>query len=101
MAICICNRNRRNSHCEAHMGFTKKLKRSFKARVQPMGEYVLDYSESLRERGLPCWFIGKGRVAGNTTPIPSGLHATPRQAWKGAYVALVEASLDAGRKAAA
>jgi hypothetical protein len=59
---------------------------SYKKAVQAHGEYVLDYVESLRfaEAHPPCWFIGKGRVAGNTSPIPSGLHPSPRLAWQAA-----------------
>ena len=57
---------------------------SYKKLVQKSGEFVLDYVESFRHAGRACWFIGRGRVAGNTSAIPSGLHPTPRQAWKAA-----------------
>jgi hypothetical protein len=60
---------------------------SYKKAVQAKGEYVLDYVESLPLTEAR-YFIGKGRVAGNTSPIPSGLHETPRQAWKAAALAL-------------
>lgn len=53
---------------------------SYKKLVQDSGEFVLDYVES-RSAGQPRWFVGRGRVAGNTAPLPSGLHATPRLAW--------------------
>ena len=56
----------------------------YKGIVKQHGEFVLDYSEIARNRSEPQWFIGRGRVAGNTSPIPSGLHATPRQAWRAA-----------------
>ena len=56
---------------------------SYKKAVQTYGDFVLDYVESFRGK-QPCFFIGRGRVAGNTTPIPSGLHATPREAWRAA-----------------
>ena len=67
---------------------------SYKKAVHAHGEYVLDYVESFR--GLrnndgtlrPCFFVGKGRVAGNTAPIPSGLHTTPRKAWQSAAIVL-------------
>ena len=62
---------------------------SYKSAVKKMGTFVLDYSEFFRAAEKPCWFVGRGRVAGNSSPIPSGLHATPRQAWKAAYVALL------------
>lgn len=70
------------------MGFVSKpLPHSSKAAVKAKGEFVLDYVESFR--GIrPCWFIGRGRIAGNTSPIPSGLHSTPRQAWRAAEIAL-------------
>jgi hypothetical protein len=61
---------------------------SYKNAVKKMGNFVLDYVESLRGTGQPCWFVGRGRVAGNTSPIPSGLHSTPRKAWRAAFVAL-------------
>jgi hypothetical protein len=56
---------------------------SYKKAVKATGDFVLDYVESFRGK-QPCLFIGAGRVAGNTRPIPSGLHATPRKAWKAA-----------------
>ena len=59
----------------------KKASKSYKYAVKALGEFVLDYSEFSRKQGLPSWFIGRGRVAGNTTPIPSGLPNTPREAW--------------------
>ena len=62
--------------------------KSFKRAVQKRGSYVLDYSELCRSLGLPCWFIGKGRVAGNTAPIVAGLYKTPREAWKAAALTL-------------
>lgn len=62
----------------------KKASKSNKYLVKASGDFVLDYSEFMRLRGDPQWFIGRGRVAGNTTPIPSGLHSTPRQAWEAA-----------------
>jgi len=63
---------------------------SYKKAVQAHGEYVLDHNEYVESLcGIrPGWFIGRGRVAGNTAPIPSGLHATPRQAWKAAATVL-------------
>lgn len=63
---------------------------SYKKAVQAHGEYVLDYvgANCTAWGDPPCWFIGRGRVAGNTVPIPSGLHATPRQAWQAAAVTL-------------
>ena len=60
---------------------------SYKKAVQSKGEYVLDYVESL-PLNEARFFVGKGRVAGNTNPSPSGLHHTPRQAWKAAAKAL-------------
>lgn len=67
----------------------KKQPMSYKSLVQSHGDFVLDYSEFHRNKGSKnIWFIGLGKVAGNTFPIPSGLHATPRQAWKAAAVAL-------------
>lgn len=65
-----------------------KPEKSFKFLVQTHGDYVLDYSEHMKAQGKPCWFIGAGRVAGNTTPIPSGFHETPRKAWYAAAIAL-------------
>ena len=65
---------------------------SSKAVVKAQGEFVLDYSELMRYRGRPCWFIGRGRVAGNTSPIPSGLHRTPRRAWQAAEAVLAAES---------
>jgi hypothetical protein len=65
-----------------------KPSKRFKHLVKSTGDFVLDYSESRRWAGLSAWFIGRGRVAGNTTPIPSGLHKTPRQAWEAAAKAL-------------
>lgn len=64
-----------------------KPSKQYKYLVQAQGDYVLDYVESFRGR-RPCWYIGRGKVAGNTTPIPSGLHSTPREAWRAAAVAL-------------
>jgi hypothetical protein len=61
---------------------------SYKNAVKKMGDFVLDYVESFRTIGKPCWFVGRGRVAGNTAPIPSGLHSSPRKAWRAAFVAL-------------
>ena len=66
----------------------KKVSKSHKYAVKALGEFVLDYSESMRSSGRPQWFIGRGRVAGNTQPIPSGLHETPRKAWQAAAIAL-------------
>ena len=67
----------------------KKQSMSYKSLVQSHGDFVLDYSEFFRNRGHKmCWFIGRGKVAGSTSPIPSGLHATPQKAWKAAAVAL-------------
>ena len=60
---------------------------SYKSAVKAKGDYVLDYVESFLGR-RPCYFIGKGRVAGNTTPIKHALQQTPRQAWKAAAMAL-------------
>lgn len=88
MAICECRNGRRSKHCEAHPGFTRKIKRGGKAEVKALGSYILDYSEVMRNQDKPCWFIGKGRVAGNTAPIPSGLHSTPRAAWRAAAIKL-------------
>lgn len=65
-----------------------KPSKSYKYAVKAAGNFVLDYSEVMRGKGEPCWFIGRGRVAGNTSPIPSGLHATPREAWKAAAIVL-------------
>lgn len=56
--------------------------------VKSAGDFVLEYSEYQRALGNPCWYIGRGSVPGNTTPIPSGLHSTPRLAWKAAAIAL-------------
>jgi hypothetical protein len=42
----------------------------------------------MRIQNSPCWFVGRGRVPGNTQSIPSGLHKTPREAWRAAAVAL-------------
>lgn len=67
---------------------SKKTSKQFKYIVKARGEFVLDYVESFKRQGIPCWFIGRGHVPGNTTPIPSGLHNTPRQAWKAAAQAL-------------
>ena len=61
-----------------------KISKRYKYLVKASGDFVLDYSELTRKEGKPCWFIGRGRVAGNTSPIPSGLHSTPRQAWEAA-----------------
>ena len=66
------------------------ISKSYKYAVKSLGDFVLDYSEYCRNQGHPCWFIGRGRVAGNTSPIPSGLHRTPREAWKAAALALAE-----------
>ena len=57
--------------------------KSYKALVMSSGEFVLDYVEYVKP-GEPRWFVGRGRVAGNTAPIPSGLHKTQKQAWKAA-----------------
>lgn len=65
-----------------------KPSKSFKYLVKAHGEFTLDYSESMRDAGRPAWFIGRGRVAGNTAPIPSGLHHSPRKAWEAAAKAL-------------
>lgn len=65
-----------------------KPRKSYKYAVKAVGDFVLDYSEYMRNTGAPCWFIGRGRVAGNTSPIPSGLHSTPRKAWEAAAIAL-------------
>lgn len=65
-----------------------KPSKQYKHLVKAAGEFVLDYSEHMKSRGEPYWFIGRGQVAGNTTPIPSGLHSTPREAWKAAAVSL-------------
>jgi hypothetical protein len=54
---------------------------------------TLDYYESLRRAGKPCWFIRHGLQGEAYTPIC----ASPRAAWKSAYDGLL-ASL---RKAAA
>jgi len=70
----------------------KKISKEYKYKVKSMGDFVLDYSEHLHSQGKPAWFIGRGRVAGNTSPIPSGLHRTPREAWRAAAVALGVAS---------
>jgi hypothetical protein len=67
---------------------TKKISKMYKYKVKSMGDFVLDYSEISRNQGRPCWFVGCGRVAGNTSPIPSGLHSTPRAAWRAAAIAL-------------
>ena len=64
-----------------------KISKRYKYIVKASGDFVLDYVESFK--GIqPCWFIGRGRVAGNTSPIPSGLHSTPLQAWEAAAKAL-------------
>ena len=65
-----------------------KPSKTFKYAVKAHGDFVLDYVESFRKAGRDCWFIGHGRVPGNTEPIPSGLHKTPRGAWKAAAAAL-------------
>lgn len=67
---------------------TPKISHHFKPLVKAHGDFVLDYSESARKVNAPCWYVGRGEVAGNTVPIPSGLHQTPRQAWRAAAVAL-------------
>lgn len=56
--------------------------------MKAAGDYVLDYSEHMRRVGELCWYVGRGRAAGNTAPIPSGLHRTPREAWAAAAVVL-------------
>ena len=66
----------------------RKPSKGYKYAVKAAGPYVLDYVESLRDTGRPFWFIGRGNVPGNTTPIPSGLHHTPRKAWQAAAEAL-------------
>jgi hypothetical protein len=67
----------------------KKPSKTFKYLVKAHGPFVLDYVESFKARGIPCcWFVGRGTVAGNTVPIPSGLHKTPRAAWRAAAIAL-------------
>lgn len=65
-----------------------KPSKAYKYLVKAHGEFVLDYSEWKRKAGEASWFIGRGRVAGNTSAIPSGLHKTPREAWKAAAIAL-------------
>jgi hypothetical protein len=70
------------------MSKSTKISRAFKYLVKASGEFALDYSEYKRNLGEPCWFVGRGRVAGNTQPIPSGLHQTPRAAWRAAALAL-------------
>jgi hypothetical protein len=67
---------------------SKKVSKQFKYIVKAHGEFVLDYSEVMRIQNSPCWFVGRGRVPGNTQSIPSGLHKTPREAWRAAAVAL-------------
>jgi hypothetical protein len=67
---------------------SKKVSKSYKYLVKAQGEFVLDYSEYFRREGKPHWFIGRGRVAGNTTAISSGLYKTPREAWRAAAIAL-------------
>jgi hypothetical protein len=67
---------------------TKKATKRYKYAVKACGEFVLDYSEVMRDADKPYCFIGRGRVAGNTSPIPSGLHRTPREAWRAAAIAL-------------
>ena len=59
----------------------------YKYMVKAHGGYVLDCVESFHGK-KPSLFIGRGEVAGNTMPIPSGLHATARQAWEAAAIAL-------------
>lgn len=67
----------------------KKVRKGYyKKLVKEHGEFVLDYSEFSLKNGYPCWFVGRGRVAGDTAPIPSGLHKTPAEAWKAAAIAL-------------
>ncbi len=65
-----------------------KTPKSYKYAVKALGNFVLDYSELAHGLGKPYWFIGRGTCAGNTSPIPSGLHRTPREAWKAAAIAL-------------
>jgi hypothetical protein len=65
-----------------------KPSKGFKYLVKAHGDFTLDYSEFMRNAGCSAWFIGRGRVAGNTTPIPSGLHHSPRKAWEAAAKAL-------------
>jgi hypothetical protein len=60
------------------------MKKSPKQLVQAHGEFVLDYVEHFKRQGFPSFYVGRGKVAGNTSPIPSGLHNTPAQAWKAA-----------------
>jgi hypothetical protein len=67
---------------------SKKVSRQFKHLVKAHGEFVLDYVEACKATGRPYWFVGRGRAPGNTSPIPSGLHKTPREAWRAAAVAL-------------
>jgi hypothetical protein len=78
-------RRERTMRGKEHM---MKASKSYKYAVKALGEFVLDYSEHFRQEGKPSWFIGRGTVAGNTQPIPSGLHRTPREAWKAAAIAL-------------
>lgn len=66
----------------------KKVPKRYKYAVKEQGEFVLDYSEVARMNGMPQWFIGRGKVAGNTTPLSCGLHRTPRLAWKAAATLL-------------
>ena len=66
----------------------KKVSKKYKYLVKSHGDFVLDFSEFMRNKKAPCWFIGHGTCAGNTNPIPSGLHSTPREAWRAAAVAL-------------
>lgn len=61
----------------------KKRRGSYKQQVQATGDFVIDYVESVPP-GQPRWYVGRGRVAGNSSPIPSGLHTTQRMAWKAA-----------------
>ena len=67
---------------------SKKASKSYKYAVKASGDYVLDYSEAMRRVKAPCWFVGRGTCAGNTHPIPSGLHNSPRKAWEAAAKAL-------------
>jgi hypothetical protein len=98
MAICIC-KSRRNSHCTAHGGFTRKTpQRSFKKLVLlGLPGAKLDYYESLRGSGRPCWFVREGLQGEAYTPICG----TPRAAWKAAFAYIRECMLAGSRKAAA
>lgn len=49
---------------------------------------ILDYYESMRGRGIPCWFI---RPSIQGFPPIGGICASPRAAWKDCATRVLEA----------